>query len=348
MKTIHGGDIYRNSVNLDFSVNVNPLGIPEPVKEALCRAVEQCGTYPDIHAEKLKKSVADTHRIPEEHLLFGNGASELFMAVVHALRPKKVVIPVPSFYGYEHAAGAVTDRILYYQLKKENQFLLDEGVFQHLNEDVDMLFIANPNNPTGALSEKAFLIKLAEHCRDKNITVVLDECFIDFCENGQSMADAVSEFENLIIIQAYTKIFTIPGVRLGFMICGNERLREQVRRQLPEWNLSTFAQAAGIACTEQTDFVAKTLEYLNAEREFLVDELGRASENQCIVYPGAANFLMIYSPKPMYEKMLEKGILIRDCGNFRGLGSGYYRIAIKTRQENEQLLKVIGEINWNE
>lgn len=359
MKTIHGGDIYRNHVTLDYSVNMNPLGIPDPVKDALHRAVDRCSTYPDIHVEKLKNAVGEMIGVSSENLIFGNGASELFIAVVHGLQPKKVVIPVPSFYGYEHAAGAVTEDITYYYLKEENQFLPDEDFFQYLHEDVDMLFIANPNNPTGVRMEKDKLIELICHCREKNITVVLDECFIEFCHEDQPLSadrnsgvlsalDQICKFDNLIIIRAFTKIFTIPGVRLGYLVCGNEEIRAKIARQLPEWNISTFAQEAGVACTKETAFVEWTYSYLEKERKFLVNALENLPELPCKVYSGAANFLLLYSPKPLYEKLLQHGILIRDCSNFRGLEKGYYRIAVKTRQDNEQLVKVLGEINWNE
>ena len=359
MKTIHGGDIYRNHVTLDYSVNMNPLGIPNSVKDALHRAVDHCGTYPDIHVEKLKNAVSEMIDVSGENLVFGNGASELFIAAVHALQPKKVVIPVPSFYGYEQAAGAVTDDILYYYLKEEKQFLPDEDFNQYLHEEVDMLFIANPNNPTGVRMEKDKLVELIRHCKIKNITVVLDECFIEFCceersqatalnSNNLSALDQIGEFDNLIIIRAFTKIFTIPGVRLGYLVCGNEGIRAKIARQLPEWNISTFAQEAGIACTKETEFLEQTYSYLETERNFLFRTLENIPELQCKVYSGSANFLLLHSSKPLYEKLLDHGILIRDCSNFRGLDKGYYRIAVKTRQDNEQLVKVLGEINWNE
>ena len=165
MKQIHGGDIYRNSVEIDFSVNVNPLGVPDAVKAALHSAVEHCMVYPDIHTEQLKEEVSKMLNIPKEGLLFGNGASELFMAVIQALKPKKVVIPVPSFYGYEYAVTTEAEEILYYPMKAETDFSLDEDLFKILNEDVDLLILANPNNPTGALMEKAFLRKLCDFCR---------------------------------------------------------------------------------------------------------------------------------------------------------------------------------------
>lgn len=348
---IHGGDIYRNQVRLDFSVNVNPLGIPESVQQALHQAVKACGVYPDIRAEALKKALSSMLGIPEAYLVLGNGASELFMAAVHALKPSKIIVPVPSFYGYEHAAEAAAEQIIYYPMKEENGFLLGTDFFEMLDENVDILFLANPNNPTGTLLKRDYLLRLLAHCREKQIFVILDECFIEFCEGQNSVVDKIAEFPNVILIRAFTKIFTIPGVRLGYLLCSDCKIQQRINRQLPEWNLSVFAQAAGAACVREQEFLQKTAAYIKKEREVLISELEKLNGKNgffCRIYSGAANFLLLYSNCPLYERLLKQGILIRDCANFKGLGNGYYRIAVRNRQENEQLWKAIGEIKWNE
>lgn len=344
MRGIHGGDIYRNHVELDFSVNVNPLGIPGSVEAALYEAVETCSRYPDISAEKLKKAVSGMLMVPKENLLFGNGASELFMAIIHGIKPKKTVIPVPSFFGYEYAAEVADGKILYYETKEKNDFCLQEDFLSVLTEDVDVLFLANPNNPTGNLMSREALRNVLFHCRDKGIYVVLDECFIEFCGKECSMLQEIATFSNLILVRAFTKIFSIPGVRLGYLVCSNPLLLKKIRMQLPEWNISSFAQAAGYECAMQAAFIEKTVTYMEKERQFLEEGLKQAGYK---VFPGKANFLLIYCEQPLYDRLLEKGILIRDCENFRGLSKGFYRIAVKDRKENETLLNAIGEIKWN-
>lgn len=340
MKGIHGGDIYNNHVNIDFSVNVNPLGVPEVVKASLHEAVEICSKYPDMTAEKLKKEVSTMLSIQKEYLLFGNGASELFMAIAHGIKPKKTVIPVPSFYGYEYTAGAAGGEIVYYEMKEETAFCLNEDFFTALTEDVELLLLANPNNPTGNLLSTAYLKKLLCHCRNNGIYVVLDECFIEFCGTEFSMLQEIEQFENLILVRAFTKIFAIPGVRLGYLICSNQTLLDRIKRQLPEWNLSSFAQEAGCACAKQSAFIRETADYIRRERQFLADNLKQMG---CKVFAGEANFILIYSKTLLYERLLERGILIRDCENFKGLKKGYYRIAVKSRGDNEMLLKMIAE-----
>ena len=348
MESIHGGDIYRNHVILDFSVNMNPMGIPESIRQALFSAVGDCGAYPDIEAEKLSAAVGEMTGVPREWLLFGNGASELFMAIVHGLRPSRTVIPVPSFYGYEHAAGAVSGEVVYVSLEEKDRFLPREEMLLNLTEDTDLLFLANPNNPTGQLIGKTELKKILDRCLKKQITVVLDECFVEFTGEENSMLSELSVYENLIVVRAFTKIFSIPGVRLGYLACKNRDLRERIRRQLPEWNLSTFAQAAGLACAGETGFVKETVSYVKAEREYLATGLARVLGTKVKLFPGAANFILLQTGLPLGKKLLERGILIRDCKNFRGLTGGYYRIAVKSRPDNEKLLITIGEITWNE
>ena len=336
--SIHGGDVYRNHVDIDFSINVNPLGTPECVKEALHRAVEMCGKYPDMEAERLGEAVSTFLGVPKEYLLFGNGASELFMAIVHGIKPKKVVIPVPSFYGYEYAAKAVDSEIIYYEMNEENNFCVREDMNRILTEDVDLLFLANPNNPIGNLLDKEMIKKLLLHCRDKGIYVVVDECFIEFCGNQFSLLPEIRESEHLILVRAFTKIFSIPGVRLGYLVCKSKAVHTKIARQLPEWNLSCFAQEAGCICAKQAEFILKTKNYIEYERQFMEKRLMQLGLR---TFPSMSNFITVYSDKPLYGKLLKRGILIRDCSNFRGLGKGFYRIAVKSREENEILLKAI-------
>lgn len=340
MKGIHGGDIYRNSVTMDFSVNINPLGMPDGVEEALQRAIGQSMKYPDIMADELKTAISVMLSVPKEYLQLGNGASEIFMAIVHAIRPEKTLIPIPSFYGYEYAAKAVSGEIVYFPLKEEAEFMPDKELFDALTEETDLLFLANPNNPTGTLMNRDYLKKLLELCKEKKIYVVLDECFIEFCGTEGSALSWIEKYPNLLLVRAFTKIYAIPGVRLGYLICSNLSLLEKIRKQVPEWNLSVFAQEAGVACAGKTAYLEKTVNYVKNEREFLAEGLKKLGFR---VFPGEANFLLIHTEKPLYENLLGKGILIRDCTNFKGLTKGYYRIAVKQRQDNEKLLKAIGE-----
>ena len=341
----HGGDIYRNQIRLDFSVNTNPLGMPDSVRKALHQAVEEAEHYPDIHAQELTKAVAERLRISEKRLVFGNGASELFHAVLHAVKPSKILIPVPSFLGYEEAAKEMDSEVIFYEMKKEEKFSLTERILDALDESISLVFLANPNNPVGNLVEPELIFKIAEKCRQCDITLVLDECFMELTgkEMTHSFLNQLDEFPNVVVVRAFTKLYAIPGVRLGYLIC-EQTLAEKIRLQLPEWNLSVFAQRAGVAAIKEQEYVARAVVCIQTQRLFLREELKAAG---CNVFDSDADYLLFYSEKKLYELFLQRGILIRDCSNFRGLQRGYYRIAVKSEEQNRIFADVLREIHGN-
>ena len=341
----HGGDIYRNQIRQDFSVNTNPLGMPDPVKEALHQAVEEAENYPDIRAQALSAAVAEQLQVQKEQLVFGNGASELFHAVLHAIKPSKILIPVPSFLGYEEAAKAIDCEVIFYEMKKEENFCLTDRILDVLDENISLVFLANPNNPVGNLVEPELIFQIAEKCRQCDITLVLDECFMELTgkEQTYSFFKRLDEFSNVVVIRAFTKLYAIPGVRLGYLVC-EQNLAEKIRLQLPEWNLSVFAQRAGVAAIKEQEYIARAVVCIQTQRQFLLEELQAAG---CSVFDSDADYLLFYSEMPLYELFLQRGILIRDCSNFRGLQRGYYRIAVKSEEQNRMFAEVLREIHEN-
>lgn len=348
MKSIHGGDIYNNKVNMDFSVNINPLGIPHSVKEAMSDALSYADRYPDMACSGLKKAISEYFTqqgcsIQSEDVIPGNGASELFMAIAHAIKPQKAVLPAPGFFGYEHVLRAVGCDIGYFLLDEQSDFSpaarLD-ALMDMLTDDTDIFFIANPNNPTGYLADSTFMKQIIGHCKQKHIYVVADECFMGFCEKNYSVLSLLCDYDNLIVVRAFTKLFAIPGVRLGYMLSKNETVRQKVQRNLPEWNVSVLAQMAGEACIMESEYIKETASYVSGQRRLLSDGLKKLGFK---VYKSDADFILFYSKLPLYDILLNKGILIRDCSNYVGLSEGYFRVAVKTFNENVRLLKVIGE-----
>lgn len=348
MKSIHGGDIYNNKVNMDFSVNINPLGIPHSVKEAMSDALSYADRYPDMACSGLKKAISEYFTqqgcsIQSEDVIPGNGASELFMAIAHAIKPKKAVLLAPGFFGYEHVLRAVGCDIGYFLLDEQSDFSpaarLD-ALMDMLTDDTDIFFIANPNNPTGYLADSTFMKQIIGHCKEKHIYVVADECFMGFCEKNYSVLSLLCDYDNLIVVRAFTKLFAIPGVRLGYMLSKNDTIRQKVQRNLPEWNVSVLAQMAGEACIMESEYIKETVSYVSGQRRLLSDGLKKLGFK---VYKSDADFILFYSKLPLYDILLNKGILIRDCSNYVGLSEGYFRVAVKTFDENVRLLKVIGE-----
>ena len=343
---MHGGDIYRNKVNLDCSVNVNPLGMTAHVKQALQKAVGMSERYPDIRAQELKEALAKYVGVSPAHICVGNGASELFLAIVHALQPKRVLLQAPSFGGYREACKAADCDVQYVYCHAADQFALPDRVEELLTDEVDLIFLANPNNPVGNLMDKELLDRILKRAGEKQITVVLDECFLEFVEDGMSHSpmQALHRYPHVIVVRAFTKICAIPGVRLGYCVCGDVTLAECLRRHVPEWNISVFAQAAGVAAVKELidgSYLEDTLRLIQAEREGLVAALEELGVH---VFSSKANFLLLYSEKELYMPLLERGILIRECSDFEGLKKGYYRVAIQTPERNSRLVEAIKEV----
>lgn len=305
----HGGDRYRNKVRLDFSVNTNPKGVLESVKKSLIDSIAKAEYYPDQEASLLRKDLAAALSVPEDTLLFGNGASEIIMAAVRAVKPKQVLLPVPSFSGYQWALKAEEPMVRYVEM--EDDFQITEKLIGELTDETDMVFFTNPNNPTGRYIRHDLLEAILDVCREKKICVMLDECFMELSDDpsGNTCVSDISRWPNLIILRAFTKSFAIPGVRLGYMICADTQLNAKIRKMLPEWNLSIMAQDAGVAALKELGTLKEAREQIRKDRAHLQEQLEEVGM-QCI--PSNAGFLLIKSSRDdLYEKLLEKEILIQ-------------------------------------
>lgn len=340
-ETIHGGDVYSQKINIDYSVSVNPLGTPESVLDALSFAVKTTGRYPDYNNTKALDAVSEYHGINKEYILLGNGSSELFMAVARAFEAEKVLLPVPSFSGYEYALNAYDNTVNHIEMcYEEDRIIPDEKILDSL-KDSDMIFLGNPNNPTGKLIDKNLLIKIADECESNETILVLDECFIDFCEGDNSLINVFEKYKNLIIIRSFTKNYAIPGVRIGYLICSDKDKIKKIKKQIPEWNISAFATEAAVACCKEKDFLKDTLEYVKAERERLKKALEKFGIK---VYESDSNFMLLKADEELAKELLKRNILIRNCGNFKGLTNEYFRIAIKSKEQDDCLIEAVKEI----
>lgn len=339
---IHGGDIYRNAGCLDFSSNINPLGTPEAVKQAMRDSLEQVGNYPDVCCEKLKEKLAAFHGVGTEQLICGNGAADLIFRYVFAVKPKQALVVAPCFSEYEQALRFVGAETGHYRLNSET-FCLGEDFLDVLTEKLDVVFLCNPNNPTGKNISQSLLLQIVERCRKKKIQLFLDECFLDFLmdEAKRSLIKYASEEPHLFILRSFTKMYAVPGIRLGYGICADKALLSSMEAAGPPWNVSVLAQAAGQAALEQTAFVEKTRSFIIKERTFLTEQLKRL---QITFWEGSANYIFLYDSIDIKQKLLENGILIRDCSNYEGLSKGYYRIAVKDRDSNEKLIAALEKI----
>lgn len=339
----HGGDIYRNShVMIDFSVNVNPLGPLPQVTKAVCASAGRIANYPDMYCERLVRGISGFEKVPPQFLVFGNGAAELFFSAVLAVRPKKALLLSPTFSEYERALKIEKAKVSYYILKETEQFQVREDILDYIKPDVDMVFICNPNNPTGQCIPLSLMERIAARCKECGSYLVIDECFVDFLDDPKmcEMKETLVSYPNMIIVKAFTKFFCMPGVRLGYAMCSSKDMLCGMRDALQSWNVSVTAQAAGIAAIENCEpYAAETKRLIGKERRYLIDELKKLGYK---IYGSKANYIFFRDACPkersLYNEALDAGFLIRDCSNYQGLDKGYYRIAVRTRPENERIV----------
>lgn len=336
IKNEHGGDIFEREIMYDFSANLNPLGMPESVKNALQKSISEWEKYPDPFCRKLVKKLSEREDFPTENIVCGNGAADLIFRIVQTVKPKKAVVCAPSFSEYSKALTQNGSEILIHFLSEQNNFALDENIIEKLDESVQMLILCTPNNPTGQTIDGELLRRICEKCEANDIVFLCDECFIDFTENAAHAEQFMNT--NVVVLKAFTKIFAMAGLRLGYALFGDDVLAEKVRKNGQFWSVSAPAQTAGEAALGEKNYLEKTLELVKTEREFLTEKLRNFGFK---VYPSEANFILFYTKLPLDEMLLHEKILIRNCANFSGLTNGYFRIAVRSHEENFALVRAI-------
>ncbi len=329
---------------IDFSANINPLGMPSSVKEAIINGIKEVEKYPDITYFELKCDIGNFENINKEHIILGNGAAEVLFNVVRGIDPKNSLILTPTFSEYEEATKAINGDIIYYKLKEEKNFYIIEDILDYINNDLDLIFICNPNNPTGVITEKSLLEKILIKAKRNNVMLIIDESFLDFIEEDLSMISYINEYENLIIIKSLTKFFALPGLRIGYGICSNEYLKEKIEKISPAWNINILAEIAAKAGIKDKNYIKESVNFIKDEKEYLYKELKKLT--QLKVYEPSVNFILLKTliKIDLKNELLKNNILIRSCNNFEGLDNSYYRIAVRTHEENSIIIRSLENI----
>ena len=341
IEALHGGDVYRNEVSLDFSVNLNPFPIPAEVTEAIQAGMSEINQYPDPAQQKLRERIAALEGVGTENVVCGNGASELLMASVHAIMPRKALITAPCYAGYAVALKASDAEVTEYLLDEKNGFSVDDCILDQIDDSIDMVFIADPNNPNGRLIKPDIKGTIAEKCEECGAVLVIDECFYPLTEAGLKQ-DSITD--NALHMRAFTKTFAIPGIRIGYLLSNNTEMLENIRKHLPEWNVSRIAERTGEAAAKilaETDYLRNSVQIIKQEREYLERQLEGLGVK---VYCSDTNYLLIKSGVDLYKKLLEKGVLIRRCANFSGLDNTHFRIAVRKHEDNVELINILGKV----
>jgi threonine-phosphate decarboxylase len=342
----HGG---QPGILNDFSCNVNPLGLPKGVAQILKNEWLKNQCYPDPNCLALRTQLAQEWGDDPGFVICGNGASELIYAVVRAVMPHTGIVTAPAFSEYERALLSCGAKVVCYTLKREYDFQPQEDFFPFLMQQKDgsMLFLCNPNNPIGNLLENQYLLRVLEVCAKKGIFVVVDECFLPFAaeDTNFSLKNHFHKYDHLFLVQAFTKLYAMPGLRLGYGISCNKELLKRIKLMMPTWNVSMMAQLTGIAAWQDQAYVKQTRSLLQVEQHFMKKELNALENVVKKVYPPGANFIFWEGQCGIDRRLAEDGIAIRNCKNYRGLKEGDYRVAIKSHTDNQLLLQKLKTLN---
>ena len=351
-KYAHGADIYdddgipRDGL-IDFSSSINPLGIRESVLSAAKEAAGASSVYPDSESRLLKSAIAAFEGVPAEDIFVSAGASDIFFRLMAVKRPERVLLTAPSFSDYARAAQAYGAQVSYHALTRGEGFQITREFAEAVTrEQPDIVFLCNPNNPTGVLTGLENIRNVLDAASEAGSLLVVDECFLGLAENGAELSakSFLGEYENLLIVRAFTKTFSLPGLRIGYSITSDTGLNAALRQCGPDWPVSNVAQAAALASLEGgAEFLEETHKFIAEAKRGLIRglrELGLA------VFGSAANFVFFYADTAinLQTALLEKGIAIRDCAGFAGLTDGYYRIAVRSERDNDALLSAIAAL----
>lgn len=340
----HGGDIYKYGHEIiDFSANINPLGMIETVKKAICENVDVYDIYPDPFNRELVNKLSKKYGIDGDDIVCGNGAADLIYRITLYLKPKKALVLAPTFSEYEEAVKLVGGAVKYHYLKEEYDYKVKGDVIDSIEEDLDIIFLCSPNNPTGIPMEKIILERIINEALKKKVTVVVDHCFIDFLseKDDYQVFDLLLKYPNLIVLNAATKIYAMAGLRLGYGFFGDADIAQGVRNTLQPWSVSTVALKAGLSIIENESFINDTCSYVDNERNRLIKALQSFGLK---TFPSKVNYILFKGDKNLGKQLEERGIILRYCNNFMGLDEEFYRIAVKNNVENSMLIDALKDI----
>lgn len=356
MEYKHGGDVFGYSRKAscpvqqiyDFSANINPLGPSPAAIKAIQDNLDLIRHYPDPSCNELRSALSGYLEVPPENMIFGNGASELIYLIAHALKFKTALVAAPTFIEYGEAINCAGGEVQEIMLQEQNDFALPAARVIKALPGSDVIFICNPNNPTGRVENRSIIKSIIEHAENNSVYTVVDEAFIDFTESGKqlSVMPLLNKYPRLLVLYSLTKFFGIPGLRLGALL-GPAEIVRQLEAGKDPWNVNILAQIAGKAALTDFDYMDETIKLVHREREFLYRSISRIPGLKA--YPGNANYLLV---KILKEGMTSaqlvtfsarKGVLVRDCSNFSGLNNCFIRVAVRTRKENVILIEALAE-----
>ncbi len=352
-KIIHGGNIkgfaQRVGVPLesviDFSSNINPLGISAAIKQAYVGSINEVAVYPDPCAEKLCAKISAMHHLDLENVMVGNGSISLIELVIRALRPKKALLIEPCFNEYRRLLELQGAEIIDIFLKAEDEFQFSiESIISHL-EDIDMIVLGHPNNPTGTALSFNALEYLMQRAEKQNVYLVIDEAFVDWCPE-YSVIELIQKYRTTIVIRSLTKFYALAGIRIGYA-CADKEIMDRMRPFQDTWSCNGVAQKLGLVALEDTAFKIETHQWFKEEHSYFLRVL--SSVPTIKVFASLANFFLckisdVKDQRCVMQGLEQARLYVREVHGFQGLDSCYFRIALKLRPENQYFLDQLKKI----
>ncbi|MBU0600265.1 threonine-phosphate decarboxylase CobD [bacterium] len=353
----HGGNIwaYAKKYNLepekilDFSANVNNFKDQKQIRKIILRNISKISCYPDLKQHDLKEIVAERNKLDNENVVLGNGSIELIYLISKYLSPCQVKIVVPTFGEYEEALKIFGSKISYFKTLEKDNFDLNIDLLLDNLRDEKVLFICNPNNPTGRLIKDNHLLRLIEGLKKRKIFLVIDEAFLDFCQDKIDLnfrRELVKEGD-VFLIRSLTKVYGLAGLRLGYALVGNE-LSKQLNQMLPPWNVNCLAYEVALGILKDKEADEKIREKVNREKRFLVSRLSKLRYLK--IFDSQTNFILIkllantLNVEKIEEELIKSKILIRNSQSFHLESNNYFRIAVKAHHQNKFFIQKLQEI----
>lgn len=355
---IHGGDVYSEGLLkgrelLDFSSNINPLGLPESFKEHINEAMDNLVRYPDIKYRKVKEALSEYTGIEEEFIVIGNGAAEILDLSIGSI--SSAVLLVPSFAEYELSLKKWTIPYTYVEMIENHiegkmyEYIIDYNKVLNELDNKEALIIANPNNPNGTIINEDSFKEILDFAEKNNKRIIIDEAFIEFVgDNTKSMTKYIHKYKCLFVVRALTKFFAMPGIRFGYGFSSDEKFLNKIREKQNPWNVNAFAEVAVQYSLKDRNYIDKSLKWIVSERSIFIIELLEIDIFKK-VYKTEGNFVLLQlnggiTCEKLYHRLMIKGILIRKANNYIGLDNSYIRLAIKDREKNNIILKALKEV----
>jgi len=353
LQSAHGGNTREAAEKLgiapemllDFSANINPAGMPASLRRALQHGWQLAERYPDAEYAALYRALAQHHRVPASWLLAGNGETEAIFALVSTLAPRKAMLITPGFAEYRRALEMTGSEIVAFPLREEEGWQLTDALLDKLTPDLDCLFLCTPNNPTGLVPDEALLDAISLRCKTLGIALVLDEAFMGFIADRAGFIPKLAGNPHLWVLRSLTKFYAIPGLRLGYLLSSDEESVARMRRRQMPWSINAFAALAGEVILQDTDYQQASMQWLARERPWLLAALKTVPG--LTLWEGQANYLFLRCDAPdvaLQHALLQQHILIRSCANYPGLDARYYRVAVRSRSENEKLVAALHRV----